>query len=79
MRLLPNGVVVPDFYVTESSDWVNVIAITTVGMFIIEEQYRPGIQNVCFELCAGMVDESETPIAVAKRELLEETGFSGGN
>lgn len=76
---LPNGVVVPDFYVAEASDWVNVIAITTDGKFIIEEQYRHGIQKVCFELCAGMVDEGESPMEAAKRELLEETGYLGGN
>lgn len=76
---LPNGMVVPDFYVTEAPDWVNVIAITTDGKFIIEEQYRHGIQKVCFELCAGMVDEGEKPSETAKRELLEETGYSGGN
>lgn len=76
---LPNEVVIPDFYVTEAPDWVNVIAITTDAKFIIEEQYRHGIQKVCFELCAGMVDEGETPLEAAKRELLEETGYSGGN
>lgn len=79
MVRLPNGVEVPDFYITEAPDWVNVIAITTEGKFIIEEQYRHGIQKVCFELCAGMVDEGETPLEAAKRELLEETGYSGGN
>ena len=76
---LPNGVEVPDFYITEAPDWVNVIAITTEAKFIIEEQYRHGIQKVCFELCAGMVDEGETPLETAKRELLEETGYSGDN
>ena len=75
---LPNGVEIPDFYVTEAPDWVNVIAITTEGKFIIEEQYRHGIQQVCFELCAGMVDKEETPLEAAKRELLEETGYAGG-
>ena len=79
MVQLPNGVEVPDFYITEAPDWVNVIAITTEGKFIIEEQYRHGIQKVCFELCAGMVDEGETPLETAKRELLEETGYSAGN
>lgn len=76
---LPNGVVVPDFYVTEAPDWVNVIAITKEGKYIIEEQYRHGIQKVCFELCAGMVDEGETPLETAKRELLEETGYTSDN
>lgn len=76
---LPNGVEVPDFYITEVPDWVNVIAITADGKFIIEEQYRHGIQKVCFELCAGMVDEGEIPLNAAKRELLEETGYTGGN
>lgn len=76
---LPNGVVEPDFYVTEAPDLVNVIAVTKEGKFIMEEQYRHGIQKVCFELCAGMVDEGETPMETAKRELLEETGYSGGN
>ncbi len=76
---LRDGLEVPDFYVIEAPDWVNVIAITTDGMFIVEEQYRHGIQQVCFELCAGIVEEGETPIAAAKRELREETGYSGGN
>lgn len=75
---LPNGITIPDFYVTEAPDWVNVIAVTKEGEFIIEEQYRHGAQRICFELCAGMVDEGESPLEAAKRELLEETGYAGG-
>lgn len=75
---LSNGVVVPDFYVTEAPDWVNVIAITTEGKFIIEEQYRHGIQKICFELPAGEVEQGEDPLIAAKRELKEETGYTGG-
>lgn len=74
---LPLGDVIPDFYVVEQPDWVNVIAITTEGDFIIEEQYRHGINKVCFELCAGVVEEGESPIDSAKRELLEESGYAG--
>ncbi len=76
---LPNGVVVLDFYVTEAPDWVNVIAITTDGKFIIEEQYRHGVQRICFELPAGEVEQGEDPLIAAKRELKEETGYTGGD
>lgn len=72
---MPSGIEIPDFYVEELSNWVNVIAITKNGNFLIEEQYRHGIGRVCFELCAGVVEEGETSLEAAKRELLEETGY----
>lgn len=74
----PSGVELDDFYIIESQDWVNVIAVTADGQYIIEEQYRHGIQEICVELCAGNVETGETPIYAAKRELIEETGYSGG-
>ena len=72
------GVDIDDFYVLEYPTWVNVIAITTEGNFIIEQQYRHGIQSTVYELCAGMCEKDEDPMDAAKRELLEETGFGGG-
>ena len=73
------NVEIDDFYVLEYPNWINVIAITDEGKFIIEEQYRHGIQEICYELCAGVCEEGETPLEAAKRELLEETGYSGGD
>lgn len=73
-----NGVVIPDFFVVENPDWINVIAITDSGEFVMEQQYRHGIGAIGFEICAGMIEEGETPLEAAKRELLEETGYSGG-
>lgn len=72
---MPSGFEIPDFYVEELPNWVNVIAITKDSEFLIEEQYRHGIGCVCFELCAGVVEDGETPLDAAKRELLEETGY----
>ena len=71
------GIDIDDFYVLEYPTWVNVIAITDKGQFVIEQQYRHGIQQPVFEICAGVCEREEKPLDTAKRELLEETGFSG--
>lgn len=75
---MPSGHEIPDFYVIEYPNWINVIAITAEGWFIIERQYRNGIRAINYEICAGMIEDGETPIEAAQRELLEETGYGGG-
>ncbi len=65
--------------VLETSDWVNVVAITTDGKIVMVEQYRFGVGELTTEPAAGMVDPGEDPLDAAKRELLEETGFGGGH
>ncbi len=77
--LLPTGVMIEDYYVLDYPDWVNVIAITEDGQFVMERQYRHGTKSVDFELCAGTVEKGEQPVEAAKRELLEETGYAGGD
>lgn len=75
---LPNGTVHPEYYVLEYPKWINVIAITPEGNYVMVKQYRHGLGIVETELCAGVVEEGEEPLAAARRELLEETGFGGG-
>lgn len=75
---LPSGVVMDEYYVLEYPDWVNVIAITTDRKFLMERQYRHGLQWIGYEICAGVCEKGETPLEAAQRELLEETGFGGG-
>lgn len=76
---LPNGNVIPEYFVFEYSDWVNVIPVTEDGRIVLVRQYRHGIGRVCWEIPAGVVEKTDpTPLAGAQRELLEETGFSGG-
>ena len=76
--LLPTGQVNDEFYVLEYPDWVNVIAITEDGKFVMERQYRHGLGVMSIEIPAGVVENGEDPLEAAKRELLEETGYSGG-
>ncbi len=72
------GVDIDDFYVLEYPTWVNVIAVTDDGHYVIEQQYRHGIQQQVYEICAGGCEIGEKPLEAAQRELLEETGFGGG-
>jgi 8-oxo-dGTP pyrophosphatase MutT (NUDIX family) len=64
-------------YVIETGTWVNVIALTRGREVILEKQYRHGVGEVLLEIPAGVMDkEDESPLQAAKRELLEETGYT---
>lgn len=75
---LPDGRIIPEYYVLEYPDWVNVIAITKDGQFVMERQYRHAARKISLELPCGVMEDGETPLEAAQRELLEETGFGGG-
>jgi ADP-ribose pyrophosphatase len=55
-------------------DYVGVLARTPSGRIAIVRQYRPAIEQMTWELPAGLVDPGEEPIEAARRELLEEAG-----
>jgi len=76
---LPDGREVPEYYVLEYPDWINVIAITEDGRMIMERQYRHGIGKTAYELPCGVIEKGEDPLIAAKRELQEETGYGDGN
>lgn len=72
---LPSGLVLEEFHVTDLPDWAAVLALTPDGRAVVVEQYRYGIDRVTLELPAGALDAGESPLAAARRELREETGF----
>jgi len=43
---------------------------------LLERQYRHAAQAMMWELPAGRIDQGESQLAAARRELREETGFS---
>ena len=75
---LPSGADMPEYYVLEYPDWINIIALTRDGNMLLERQYRHARQLVGWDIPAGVIEEGETPLQAAQRELLEETGYTGG-
>ncbi|HWX92173.1 MAG TPA: NUDIX hydrolase [Terriglobales bacterium] len=43
---------------------------------LLEHQYRHAAESYLWELPAGRIDKGEKALAAAKRELLEETGYT---
>jgi ADP-ribose diphosphatase len=43
---------------------------------LLVRQYRHAAQQYLWELCAGRIDKGENELTAAKRELIEETGYS---
>ena len=43
---------------------------------LLEHQYRHAARQMMWELPAGRIDEGENELTAAKRELLEETGYT---
>lgn len=69
-----------DFYVIDSVNWVNVVAVTPNQELVMVEQYRHGSNTIELEVPGGMMDAGETdPVASGIRELREETGYEGEN
>jgi len=65
--------------VLEYGTWVTIVALTKQQEVLLIKQYRHGAQKILWELPGGAVDEGEEPISAAKRELLEETGYTSDN
>lgn len=72
---MPNGRVVPEYYVLEYPDWVNMVALTADNQFILVRQYRHGVQQEVLEVPGGVIDPGEDAETAAAREMLEETGY----
>lgn len=75
--VLPNGVTIEGYILTEARDVGMVFALTEVEQVILVEQYKHGIGENEMDLPAGYLDDDDpSPLAGTQRELLEETGYA---
>ena len=65
-----------DCQLLDYSDEIMVFALTKNQEVVLIRQYRHGAEKVILELPGGSVDDSESPLEAAKRELMEETGYT---
>ncbi len=65
--------------IVEHSGAVGILAITKDKKIIFVRQFRKPVEKILIEIPAGKIENNETPLQCAIRELKEETGFSTTN
>jgi ADP-ribose pyrophosphatase len=63
-------------YSIRTRDYVTAVAITPEKQLILVRQYRPAVNKITLELPSGHVEDNQTPEEAARKELLEETGYT---
>ena len=74
---LDNGVTA-DMDFIQHPGAVAVVPLLSQGAVILIRQYRHAVREFIWEIPAGTLDSQESPMDCAKRELIEETGYSAG-
>lgn len=73
---LPDGSVIDDYSVVTLPPGVIVVATDIDGKLILFREYKYAVDETVLMFPAGGIDKNESPVEAAKRELLEETGYT---
>jgi ADP-ribose pyrophosphatase len=76
---LPDGREVDGFLWVRTRDFVAIVAVTDRDEVILIRSYKHGPRTVSLAVPAGYIEETEDPLAAAKRELQEETGYASSD
>ena len=74
---LPHGYVAT-FEMIKHPGAALIIPFLSANRIIMLRQLRPVINSYIYELPAGTLGKNEPPLACARREIIEETGYSAG-
>ena len=72
---LPDGKIASREYILHPGAVV-ILPLFDDGRVLLERQFRYPLDKVMIEYPAGKIDPNEDPLACAKRELQEETGYT---
>ncbi len=75
---LPNGVITAR-EVVDHPGAVAIVPLIDNKSVILVRQYRYAVKDTLWEIPAGTIEPGEQPLACAKRELAEETGYRAGS
>jgi ADP-ribose pyrophosphatase len=70
----PSGQVIHDWPWVTTPDYINVVAVTPEGEFLIFRQDKYAFDTLTLAVIGGYIEAEEDAQAAAQRELLEETG-----
>lgn len=73
---IPKKNILSDYFLTYSADIVTIVALDPENKMLILKEYKHGYGKETFTLPSGIIEKNESPLAAAKRELLEETGYT---
>ncbi len=73
---LPDGRIINDWLWLDTPDFVIVVALRNDGRFLCFRQTKYAIDGLTLAPVGGYVEKGEQPLACARRELQEETGYT---
>lgn len=72
---LPDGRTLDDFYRVVLPEFAIAVPMTRSGEMVMVRSYKHGPRRITLSAPAGFINQGESPLQAAQRELLEETGY----
>ncbi|MBI5033146.1 MAG: GyrI-like domain-containing protein [Chloroflexi bacterium] len=72
---LPDGRIIVDWPWVVTPDFVNMMVVTDDEKFLVFRQTKYAVDGISLAPVGGYLEPNEQPLAAAKRELMEETGY----